>query len=226
MVSNKANDDLVVKIQKIFDNIKNFNYEEAFFLSCEIMERNENGDQLFHEWVKSLVEFYSCNKRDNAIKFLEKIRPTKLENEIHFRIVNSLMCFYREIGNKKDFIKYKKIIYSYIDKVENVELKHKIIYNIANGFYTFKDYEKALEYSDESIAIGREKGIFNMDFSLSIMVKIMSLFYLGKHKEGHELKEMLINYLEVTGNINHKSYLEKALERFYEKEGCKGEKCT
>ncbi|WP_432406374.1 hypothetical protein [Wukongibacter sp. M2B1] len=41
---NKANDKTVITIRAIFDHINSFEYAEAFFVSYEIMERNEQGD--------------------------------------------------------------------------------------------------------------------------------------------------------------------------------------
>ncbi|WP_432407658.1 hypothetical protein [Wukongibacter sp. M2B1] len=215
MVPNKANDYTVLGIQKIFEHINNFDYEEAFYLSSQIMEKQDNGDTLFHEWVKSLVEFYSCNKKDTAIKLLEKIKPDVIENEIHFRIVNSLMNFYREIKDKDNFMKYRKILYLNLHKIKDKEFLVKVMYNISNGFYTFRDYDRALEYAENSIEIAKNGNVFNIFFSLAFMIKIMCLFYLGRTLEAESLKEIFLDYLKVVGNVNHKDYLENALEEFY-----------
>jgi len=215
--SNKANDNTVIMIQTIFDHINNFEYAEAFFVSSEIMERNEQGDQLFHEWVKSLTEFFTCNKKYEAISLLERIKPDVIENEIHFRIINSLVDFYREVGDKENFLKYKNKIYPEIGKVKNAELKHKIVYNIANGFYTFEDYKKTLRYIEESIAIARENNVFNIFYSLCFMVKIMCLFYLDETEKAENLKSVFESYIEITGNLKHKEYLEKAIIRYHER---------
>ncbi|WP_432408196.1 hypothetical protein [Wukongibacter sp. M2B1] len=217
MGSNRANDNTVIMIQTIFDHINNFEYAEAFLVSSEIMERNEQGDQLFHEWVKSLTEFFTCNKRYEAISLLERIKPDVIENEIHFRIINSLVDFYREVEDEENFLKYKNKIYPEISKLKNTELKHKIVYNIANGFYTFQNYKEALRYIEESIDIARENNLFTIFYSLCFMVKIMCLFYLDEPEKADDLKSVFESYLDIIGNLKHKEYLEKAIRRFQER---------
>ncbi|WP_066501961.1 hypothetical protein [Abyssisolibacter fermentans] len=214
-MSVKVNDNMILNVKEIFRLIHNFQYEEAFLLSSEIMERKDNGDQLFHEWVKALAEFFTYGNKNTAIKLLEEIKPNKLENEIQFRIINSLMCFYIEIGNEQAFLKYKKEINSNLHKLDSEELLVKIMCNFTNGYYEFKNYKKSLEYSEKSIKIAQKYRLFGFNFSLLLIIKIMSLLYLGEITKAKNLKKDYETFLKITNTISDKKYLEKTLKIFY-----------
>lgn len=210
------NDDTLVNMQEVFDCIFNYKYEEAFLISSMLMERNMGGDQLFHEWVKSLTEFYSCNEHDTAIALLETIKPKEIENIIHFRIINSLMCFYAEIKSEENFIKYSDEIQSSLHKLSNRnELYARILGNIANGYQIFSHYEQALEYSTQAIKTYQHNHLFNIHFTVTNMVRILSLFYLGKEIEAQEEERNLKFFLKLTNNLDKMKYLEKDLQKFY-----------
>ncbi|WDV44429.1 hypothetical protein PV797_12920 [Clostridiaceae bacterium M8S5] len=199
--TSSINDKVIVDIQEIFNCIKNYKYEEAFLLSSMIIERSDSGDQLFHEWVKSLAEFYSCNKKDTAIQLLEKIKPEKIENIIHFRIINTLLSFSIEIGNKTNFLKYYKLLKANMNKLhDDDELHVSITSNFANGFYEFECYEKSLEYCDIAISIAQKNRYFGRPFSISIMIKIVNLFKIGKTIEAKNLKNDFEVFLKITNN--------------------------
>lgn len=214
----KTNDSMILNIQKIFKYLNQFEYEEAFLLSSKIMERKDSGDQLFHEWVKSLAEFYSCNNKKTAIQLLEKIKPNKLENEIHFRIINSLMGFYIEIEDEQNFLKYKEELNSNLHILDNNDLLVIILGNISNGYYVFKNYTKSLEYCEQTIKIMQTNKIFDFKFSKIIMIKIMNLLYLGKVEKAQNLQEDFETFLKITNNLSDKEYLVRAIKKFKEVE--------
>lgn len=214
-VSN-VNDETILSIKRIFNYIQNYQYEEAFFLSSKIIERKDNGDQLFHEWVKALAEFFSCNNKETAIQLLERIKPDKLENEIHFRIINSLMSFYIEIGNESNFLKYEEVLSSNLYKLDNSdELLARIFGNFSNGYYELKNYKKSLEYCEKAINIAQKYRFFNLNFSIIIMIKIMNLFYLGEIEKAQNLKKDFESFLKLTNHLSDIEYLDKAIVKFY-----------
>lgn len=207
--------DNILKIQEILEKVNGHEYEEAFLLSSQMIERSHSiEDALYHQWVKALTEFYTYNKKISAIELLEEVRPTALEKEIHFRIVNSLLCFYRNMQNKEKFLKCKNTLYLGLNNLENNELRLVILCNIANGFYTFKDYEEALEYTEEVLKIAKQYSILKLHFSLAIGIKIMCLFYLGNATQAKDLKKEFINYLKITDKLDHRKYLDEELKQF------------
>ncbi|WP_066501965.1 hypothetical protein [Abyssisolibacter fermentans] len=210
----KANDEAILNIQEIFRHIHHLQYEEAFFLSSVIIERKDNGDQLFHEWIKALTEFYSCNKKNTAIQLLEKIKPNKLENEIHFKIINSLMCFYIETGYEKEFFKYKEVLSSNLHNLKSEEFLIKIMCNFCNGLYEFKYYKKSLEYCGKSIEISQKHRLFDFDFSKIIMIKILNLLYLGEITKAKNQKNDFETFLKITNNISDMELLEKCIKKY------------
>lgn len=208
----KVNDEAILNIQEIFRHIHHLQYEEAFFLSSIIIERKDNGDQLFHEWIKSLTEFYSCNKKDTAIQLLEKIKPNKLENEVHFKIINSLMCFYIETGYEQEFLKYKEVLSSNLHNLKSEEFLIKIMCNFCNGLYEFKYYKKSLEYCEKSIKIAQKNRLFDFDFSKIMMIKIMDLLYLGEMKKAKNLRNDFETFIKMTNNTSDMELLEKCMK--------------
>ncbi|WDV46844.1 hypothetical protein PV797_03890 [Clostridiaceae bacterium M8S5] len=209
-----ANDNTVINIQNIFNLIQYGKFEEAFLLSSQTMTRGDCGDQLFHEWVKSLAEFYSCKNKKTAIQLLEKIKPDKLENEIHFRIINSLMSFYGDIKDEHNFILYKEKLESILPSITSYDLKFRILVNISNGYYDIKNYKKSLNYCEKSICIAQKHMIFDFKFCNVVMIKIMNLFYLGETEKANDLKMDFTTFLRLTNNLYVNKYLDKALDKF------------
>ncbi|WDV46464.1 hypothetical protein PV797_01910 [Clostridiaceae bacterium M8S5] len=212
-----SNDNTVLDIQKIFDLIQYGKYSEAFLLSSQAKVNDSNKNRLFHEWVIALNEFYSCNKRESSIKMLEKIKPGKLENELHFRIINSLMIFYLEDKNKENFLKYKDLLLSNIHTVSNNALLIKILSNICNGFYELEYYTESLNFCEKIISISKKHDLYNFRFCKTLMIKIMNLFYLGKHEEANELKNNFECFLKIIDKQNLMECLDNAINKFYEK---------
>ncbi|WDV44756.1 hypothetical protein PV797_14685 [Clostridiaceae bacterium M8S5] len=210
------NDKTILNIQEIFKYIHHFRYEEAFLLSSKIMERNDSGDQLFHEWVKSLAEFFSCKNQKTAIQLLEKIKPKNIENDIHFRIINSLMCFYIEAKDRRGFFKYMKSLNTSLHILDNDDLMIKILCNFANGFYEFKSYKEALIYCEKTITIAQKNRSFGINFSLVIMIKIMCLLYLGEATKANKLKKEFEVFAILTNNKSDIKYLQDNLKKFNE----------
>lgn len=208
------NDNAVVNIQEVFNLIRNGKYEEAFLLSSKITDRGDTQDQLFHEWIKSLTEFYSCNNKETAIQLLEKIKPAKLENEIHFRIFNSLMVFYTEIEDEQHFREYKEKLIPELYMLNNSQLLAKIFGNIANCYYIFKNYKESIEYCEKAIKISQQHKFFDITFLLTTMIKIMNLFYLGDYIKANKLKDDLEILLRMIENLEIKKYLDKAIDKF------------
>lgn len=210
-----VNDETILNIKEIFKLIDKLEYEEAFLLSSKIIERNDNGDQLFHEWIKALAESYSCNSKETAIQLLTKVKPDELENEIHFRIINSLMCFYIEIGNEQKFLEHKDKLISNLDKLDNDELLTIIMCNIANGYYEFKNHKISLEYCEKAISMCQQYRIFSLNFSVVVMIKIVDLFYLREIEKAKKLEKDFETFLRLTNNIDDLKYLKENLEEFY-----------
>ncbi|WDV44250.1 hypothetical protein PV797_12010 [Clostridiaceae bacterium M8S5] len=208
------NDKVVVNIQEIFNLIRNGKYDEAFLLSSKITDR-ETQDQLFHEWIKSLTEFYSCSKKKTAIRLLEKVKPNKLENEIHFRIFNSLMGFYIENEDELNFMKYKKQLTSKLYRLNNNELSAKIFGNIANGFYVFNNYTESLNYCEKAIKIAQQYKYFDMTFLVAMILKITNMHYAGRIKEAKTLQKDFEIFLKLTDSLDNKKYLDKTIEKYY-----------
>ncbi|WDV47614.1 hypothetical protein PV797_07995 [Clostridiaceae bacterium M8S5] len=217
MQTNLSNlsDNNVLNIQEVFNLIQSYKYEEAFLLSSQIMKRGEDGDQLFHEWVKALAEFYSCKKKETAIKLLEKIKPAKLENEIHFRIVNSLMVFYVENEDKHNFIKNKEELVLNLHILSNIDLIVRILGNIGNGYYEFKDYVKSLDYCEKTIEVAQKNRFLDFKFYEILMIKIMNLLYLGEREKADELRKDFELLIKISGDINIKEYLDKAIDNYH-----------
>ncbi|WDV46563.1 hypothetical protein PV797_02430 [Clostridiaceae bacterium M8S5] len=209
-------DNTVLNIQEVFNLIQNYKYEEAFLLSSQIMKRSDSGDQLFHEWVKALAEFYSCDKKETAIDLLEKVKPQKIENEIHFRIINSLMGFYIEIGDEQNFLKYKEKLILNLHLLNISEVIIIILGNIGNGYYEFKDYSNSLDFCNKTIAVAQKHYLFDFRFFKIMMIKIMNLFYLGKSEEAIELKKDFESLLKLADKMNLKKYLDKSMNNYYE----------
>ncbi|WDV45080.1 hypothetical protein PV797_16355 [Clostridiaceae bacterium M8S5] len=214
-VSN-VSDSTVLTIQEVFNLIQNYKYAEAFLLSSQIMKRSDSGDQLFHEWVKSLAEFFSCNRKKTAIQLLEKIKPNKPTNEIHFRIFNSLMSFYIEIEDEINFRKCKKLILSNLYRLNNSELIATILGNVANGYYVFKNHVKSLEFCEKTLKIACEQRLFNKVYTVTIMIKIMNFLHLEMRDKAYELKKDFYVFLEFTNKAKDKKYLDKAIDKFNE----------
>lgn len=209
----------VFKIQKILKKVNDQEYEEAFLLSSQMIEcSHSTEDALYHDWVTALTAFYTYKKREEAILLLEKVKPANLENEIHFRILNSLVVFYSVTGNKKSFLSCKDDLYSGLSNLDNKELEVLVLFNIANSYYTFKNYKMALEYTNQAIKIATKNDIANIFFSLSNILKIMCLFYLGERTKAENLKEEFFYYLKVVDKMDHNKYLENELKQF-SKEG-------
>ena len=206
-------DETVINIQKIFRFIQSYQYGEAFLLSSKVTLRNDYGDQLFHEWIKALAEFYTCNGKKTAIQLLEKIKPSIFENEIHFRIINSLMCFYLEIGSELDFIKYHKKLSKNMYKINNNELMVRIYDNFANGFFEFKKYKKSLEYCNIGIQLSQKFRTFDFKFSVTMMIKIMNLFYLNQTDKALVLKKEFETFSKLTNNTKDLKYLQNEYEK-------------
>ncbi|WDV44996.1 hypothetical protein PV797_15920 [Clostridiaceae bacterium M8S5] len=204
-----VSDDTVLIIQEVFNLIKKNNYEDAFFLSSQVMKREDKGDQLFHEWVKSLTEFYACDKKKTAIELLEKVKPKKPENEIHFRIFNTLIIFYAQTEDYENFIKNTEIFLANYHLLKDGELLIKIFSNICNGYYDFEEYKKSLEYCEKNIKIAQEYKIFDARYFKTIMIKIMDLYYLGEKADALELKENFDDFLKITDNLFIKDYIDK-----------------
>ncbi|WDV47488.1 hypothetical protein PV797_07355 [Clostridiaceae bacterium M8S5] len=208
-------DNTVLNIQEVFNLIQNYKYEEAFLLSSQIMKRSEDGDQLFHEWVKALAEFYSCDKKRTAINLLEKVKPEKLINEIHFRIINSLMGFYIEIEDELNFLNYKKELISNLCNLNNNEILVKILSNIANGYYVFKNYEESLKYCEKTIKTVQHNKHFDMSFTTTLILKITNMHYQDKIDEAKVLQKDFEIFLKMTDGLNNKKYLDKTIENYY-----------
>lgn len=187
-----TNDDLNV-VEKVFSLVSIQKYEQAYNTLIEY-ENNTKINTMLKDWVHALCNYHVFNKKIEAIKILEVIKPEKIKGDMDFRIWHSLFGFYLDIEDNKKFYELKDFIEENIDKVTITNLKVRAFYNISNGYFTFEKYNKALIYADKSIDEARKGNYIDKVFFYVIYIKIVSLYKLGQYQSSIDAIELYNQY--------------------------------
>lgn len=207
----------ILKVQEILKKVDNHEYEEAYVLSSRMIDRAHiMEDAYIHEWITALTDFFKKNQRERAIKNLEEILPEKMESEIHYRVLNALIAFYGMQGNREGFEQCVKK--ADLSRLENKELKVVMLFDLANAFFDFKDYDNSLIYTKQALVQARENGINNLSFSFLLILEIMCNYYLGHSEKAKELEKSFLVFLQVIGKLEYKKYLEDLIKAYKEEE--------
>lgn len=207
------NNEIVSIVNTVFELVSDFQFEEAYIFLLNHTD-NKKIDPLIKEWIKALCEFFIYNKKDDAVNILEKAKPEKINSSLDLRIYSVLVHFYHSIRDKNNFDNIVFYLKNYFEHNEckYTTLKIKTLYNIANGYFVFYDFDNAIKYAgyciDESTL---NQKILNV-YTMSLIIRIKSFY---KKRDLINLKSelnMFNDYKYLIGNIEQNNNISKELE--------------
>lgn len=116
-------------------------------------------DQIYLEWIESIIDFHYLNKQQEAIAKLEAtLKKINHYNLDYFNLANSLLNFYSLVGDNDH---YENSYYRLMEKLkentkstlEEVKLQIKVRYNFCRYLWVKKAINQAIEETLEAMEI-------------------------------------------------------------------------
>lgn len=177
-------------------------------------------DQIYLEWIDSIIDFHYFDKQQEAILKLEStLKKINHYNLDYFNLVNSLLNFYSLVG---DDIHYENSYYRLMGKLrenktptlEELKLYIKVRYNFCRYLWKKKSIQQAIDETVETIEICKQYQIFylladlyclmgNVSEELSNLDTVMPYFKMAQNLyflSGDEKMSLSVaNYIRENG---------------------------
>lgn len=142
------------------------NYEDLYYIyKLEMGKRSflSLDDQIYLEWIESILEFYKDSKKSKAIAHLESLlAKLSSQSPTYLKVLNTLSNFYSLVGREQEYeLNYSRLleIYQYHD-LDNQEFLFGFIrvrYNYAHHLLNKEKYSEAIQEAMETIEFCKAK---------------------------------------------------------------------
>lgn len=224
------NDDIKVKsnlleFKRLTEKLLNDrNYNDlAYLLQLEKSKKHflSIEDETYLAWVETIIDFYSNDKKNEAIDTLETLsKQINHQTDVYLKILNTLANFYDEFERYEDYEElYHRLMNLYQEKdMTNQEYLFgylKVRYNYAHHLQLKAQYREAAELALETIAICKEKETVHQLAHLLVIVGNAGRHFMDTEKvihyyqEARELYKIYHNELMLIKTENYLQELEK-----------------
>jgi len=175
------------KAINIFEEFENFQIDElagAKEYSHQIVQRARVYSDLF-QYEKAINDF------EKYLSIVSINNINELASNDYLRALSSVEFIYMKRGDSKNQFKYLKLRYDIIQQYNknNTKLQSKINREIASHFYDLKQYNKAINYYDESLKFIARGLAQNNDYShKKEFLNDKEIALLGKFSSEQEIK--------------------------------------
>lgn len=153
-------------------------------------------DQLYLDWMDTLVQFHYYKHQTEAVAKLEKILSSlKKSNFYYLQLGNTLANFYFELGQEDNYQELYKLLKENIrslsvHNLEQLELLIKFRYNYCRYLWLHEQISEAIEEITDTIAICRK---YDSSYRLAALYCL-----LGNISEGFAEKDRIQGFYQLS----------------------------
>ena len=196
-VSSLENIDKFKELSKKFLNQKDYeSLQYIYELEKTKRARLSVKDQLYLDWMDTLVQFHYYKHQTEAIEKLEKILSSLKKSDFYYlQLGNTLANFYFEMGQENKYQELYKLLkeniqFLSVQNLEQLELLIKFRYNYCRYLWLHEHISEAIEEITDTIAICRK---YDSSYRLADLYCL-----LGNISEGFSEKERIKGFYQLS----------------------------
>lgn len=153
-------------------------------------------DQLYLDWIDTLVQFHYYKHQTEAVAKLEKILSSLKKSDFYYlQLGNTLANFYFELGQEDNYQELYKLLKENIrslsvQNLEQLELLIKFRYNYCRYLWLHEQISEAIEEITDTIAICRK---YDSSYRLADLYCL-----LGNISEGFAEKDRIQGFYQLS----------------------------
>ena len=153
-------------------------------------------DQLYLDWIDTLVQFHYYKHQTEAVAKLEKILSSMKKSDFYYlQLGNTLANFYFELGQEDNYQELYKLLKENIrslsvQNLEQLELLIKFRYNYCRYLWLHEQISEAIEEITDTIAICRK---YDSSYRLADLYCL-----LGNISEGFAEKDRIQGFYQLS----------------------------
>lgn len=153
-------------------------------------------DQLYLDWIDTLVQFHYLDQQTEAVEKLEKMLSSLKKSDFYYlQLGNTLANFYFEMGQEDNYQEFYKLLKENIQSLsvqdlEQLELLIKFRYNYCRYLWLNEQTSAGIEEITDTIAICRK---YDSSYRLADLYCL-----LGNISEGFSEKERIKGFYQLS----------------------------
>lgn len=196
-VSSLENIDKFKELSKKFLNQRDYeSLQYIYELEKTKRSRLSVKDQLYLDWMDTLVQFHYLKHQTEAVEKLEKMLSSLKKSDFYYlQLGNTLANFYFDMGQEDKYQELYKLLKESIQSLsvqnlEQLELLIKFRYNYCRYLWLHKQISEAIEEITDTIAICRK---YDSSYRLADLYCL-----LGNISEGFSEKERIKGFYQLS----------------------------